>query len=114
MNSSEPLLSQDTPRAIELLAAARTHLLEVLLPSTAGDSRYSALMIANALSIALAELEQQRANPHMSVKSDVGEQLCHQLRDGAVEDLFDDDLLKCLQSDVDARLSVANPKRLSP
>ena len=45
----------DIPDATELLAIARSTLLEKLLPSVPEDLRYDALMIANAMAIAARE-----------------------------------------------------------
>ncbi len=45
----------DRPDAAELLAIARTTLLNKLLPQLVDESRYNALMIANAMAIAARE-----------------------------------------------------------
>jgi hypothetical protein len=46
----------DVPDAAELLAIARTTLLDKLLPQLPAESRYDALMVANAMAIAAREL----------------------------------------------------------
>jgi hypothetical protein len=46
----------DRPDAAELLAIAHRELLDHILPLLAEESRYSALMIANAMAIAAREL----------------------------------------------------------
>ncbi len=45
----------EKPHAADLLAIARTTLLADILPQLAGDARFKALMIANAIAIAARE-----------------------------------------------------------
>jgi plasmid stabilization system protein ParE len=47
----------DHPNAVELLAVARDTFLQELMPLLPESSRYSALMLANALAIATREVE---------------------------------------------------------
>ena len=48
---------RDRPNSAELLAIARTRLMEELLPALPAENKYSALMIAAAMAIAMRELD---------------------------------------------------------
>ncbi|NQU69141.1 MAG: hypothetical protein HQ514_01250 [Rhodospirillales bacterium] len=48
---------RDRPNSAELLEIARTRLMEELLPALPAENKYSALMIAAAMAIAMRELE---------------------------------------------------------
>jgi Domain of unknown function (DUF6285) len=49
---------RDRPNGAELLAVARRSLLEEVAPALQGQPRYVTLMVANAMGIALRELEE--------------------------------------------------------
>jgi hypothetical protein len=57
---------RDRPNGADLLAVARRSLLDDVAPALKGQPRYVALMVANAMGIALRELEEadrfERAN----------------------------------------------------
>lgn len=48
---------RDRPNSAELLEIARTRLMEELLPALPAENKYSALMIAAAMAIAMRELK---------------------------------------------------------
>jgi len=71
-------------------------------------------MVANALRMAQVELDSKVKESDSIPQSQLCKKLSQQLRDGALENLFDQSLLKQLQADVNARLRIANPRRLLP
>jgi len=114
--AANAVISHDSPTALPLIEAAREHLLQYVLPDTKAQNRYSVLMVANALRMAVAELDAkaESAESHSIPQLQLRRQLSQQLRDGVFDSLFDQSLLKQLQADVTARLHIANPRRLSP
>ncbi|MEQ8357001.1 MAG: DUF6285 domain-containing protein [Kiloniellaceae bacterium] len=54
-------MSGGEPKGARLLALARQELLEAVLPALSGDARYRARLIANAMKIAVQELESAAA-----------------------------------------------------
>ena len=51
-------MTRDRPDAAELLEIARAALRESVLPELSGEARFSALMVANAMAMAIRELQQ--------------------------------------------------------
>lgn len=125
----------DQPAAAGLLDMALKTFKEDILPNVAPEKRYSALMIANALSIAgreLTELEDQALTILKSLQTLLGEEkqtdvegrmlyqridaLEHKLCDEIAQGKYDDnrnDLMACLKTLVHARLAISNPKILA-
>ena len=124
----------DIPDATELLAIARSTLLEKLLPSVPEDLRYDALMIANAMAIAarehaagdtamqaevvrLAALLKQQCEPRtganlMSARSDLNRRLAAHIRAGRFDDRDRAALLDHLAQTAADELAVSNPRAL--
>ena len=124
----------DIPDATELLAIARSTLLEKLLPSVPEDFRYDALMIANAMAIAarehaagdtamqaevvrLAALLKQQCEPRtganlMSARSDLNRRLAAHIRAGRFDDRDRAALLDHLAQTAADELAVSNPRAL--
>jgi Domain of unknown function (DUF6285) len=55
---------RDRPNGADLLAVARRSLLDDVAPALKGQPRYLALMVANAMGIALRELEEAERFEH--------------------------------------------------
>ncbi|HYK14591.1 MAG TPA: DUF6285 domain-containing protein [Burkholderiales bacterium] len=124
----------DIPDATELLAIARSTLLEKLLPSVPGELRYDALMIANAMAIAarehaagntamqaevvrLAALLKEQCEPRtgenlMSARSDLNRRLAAHIRAGRFDDRDRAALLDHLAQTAADELAVSNPRAL--
>ena len=125
------------PNATDLIEIALKTFNDNILPEVASEQRYSALMIANALSIAGRELnkgeEQSRiilealqtlfSEKENKDKRDIDglalykeiEDLERQLCDDIARGTFDADfkpLMTCLKTVVHARLAISNPKLL--
>jgi hypothetical protein len=120
------------PGAADLLATARTLLLEEVAPALAASQRYAVLMVANALAIAgreftsrptaQDELARLRAllgdwTPTGNGEADLRDataQLAARIRqDQYVEDEARARLLAHLRETTRARLAVSNPKALA-
>jgi len=124
----------DIPDATELLAIARSTLLEKLLPGVPEDLRYDALMIANAMAIAarehtagdaatqaevvrLAALLKEQCEPRadaelMSARIGLKRRLAAQIRAGRFDDHDRTELLDHLAQTAADELAVANPRAL--
>jgi len=124
----------DIPDATELLAIARSTLLEKLLPSVPEELRYDALMIANAMAIAAREhaagdtamhaevvrlsalLKKQcepRAGANLkSARSDLNRRLAAHIRAGRFDDRDRAALLDHLAQTAADELAVSNPRAL--
>jgi hypothetical protein len=125
-------MSAEQPDALALLDIARETLLGQVLPQLDGDARYQALMIANAMAMAIRELtpgavdhelEAQLLRDlygHLQVSDDEdAERTSERLEDRFARDLrsgeFDGDrqqlVRQLLRARVEARLQVSNPRR---
>jgi len=124
----------DIPDATELLAIARSTLLDKLLPRVPEELRYDALMIANAMAIAarehaagdtamqaevvrLAALLKQQCEPRtganlMSARSDLNRRLAAHIRAGRFDDRDRAALLDHLAQTAADELAVSNPRAL--
>ena len=123
----------DVPTAAELLGTARATLVDELLPALAGERRYTALMLANALAIAARDAAQGAAAIRREVEllrplaaqavppSDPGSDDVHALRRIVAAAIragrFDDPahakaLLAALDEIAAGRLAISNPKAL--
>jgi hypothetical protein len=124
----------DRPDAAELLAIARETLLGRLLTALPEESRYDALMIANAMAIAARELEagdiaeqselarlnalyaessnDVSGNALHSTLVDYNRRLAADIRDGRFDDKLRVALLDHLEKTAVDKLAVANPKAL--
>jgi len=124
----------DIPDATELLAIARSTLLDKLLPRVPEELRYDALMIANAMAIAarehaagdtamqaevvrLAALLKQQCEPRtganlMSARSDLNRRLAAHIRAGRFDDRDRTALLDHLAQTAADELAVSNPRAL--
>ena len=129
----------DRPDASDLLDTARDALLRKLLPALPEKLHYDARMIANAIAIAIREIELaadtdrseweqimnmleegKRTMPQQSVSTDevnrARRKLCNAIRDG----LFDERgerqqmLLATLTQIAHGKLAISNPKALRP
>ena len=124
----------DIPDAPELLAIARSTLLDKLLPRMPDELRYDALMIANAMAIAarehaagdaavqaevsrLAALLEEQCEPGagaelMSARSGLNRRLAAQIRAGRFDDRDRAALLDHLAQTAAGELAVSNPRAL--
>ena len=106
----------------DLLKVARSTLRERIAPALDAGGRYEAAMLANALAIAIRELEQgsgARAEEQdllarfygtsAATLPDLRRRLCHDLRTGAVMASRPDELRTLLHRVVHARLAISNP-----
>ncbi len=107
----------------DLLEVARTVLREQVMPALDGGGRFEAAMVANAMAIAIREIEQggtARAEeqallaeflgvPTATTLPELRRQLCRELRDGAVLADRPDELRTLLRKVVHARLAISNP-----
>jgi hypothetical protein len=107
----------------DLLEVARRTLREQVMPSLEGGARYEAAMVANAMVIAIREIElggRIRAEEQVLLAEFLGtpaaalpqlrRRLCRELRDGAVLTNRPDELRTLLRKLVHARLAVSNPE----
>jgi hypothetical protein len=113
----------DRPSAHELIASAAEHLAVNVRPALAGHDAFEALIAANLLAIALRELElgpELRAADEHDLAGLLGcegpleeleARLADQIREGALDDLFDE-LLAVLRASARRRLEIANPEYL--
>jgi len=124
----------DIPDAPELLAIARSTLLDKLLPRVPEELRYDALMIANAMAIAarentagdtailaevvrLAALLKEQCEPRAgaelrSARSDLNRRLAAHIRAGRFDDRDRAALLDHLAQTAAGELAVSNPRAL--
>ncbi len=124
----------DRPDAAELLAIARSTLLDELLPRLPADLRYTALMIANAMAVASreqaagdadgqAELARLRSlfaedgepPPAAALKTalaDYNQRLVNEIRNGRFDDIERAALLDHLEETTMDKVAIANPKAL--
>ena len=124
----------DIPDATELLAIARSTLLDRLLPRVPEELRYDALMIANVMAIAarehtagdaamqaevvrLAALLKEQCEPRagvelISARSDLNRRLAAHIRAGAFDDRDRAVLLDHLAQTAAGELAVSNPRAL--
>lgn len=105
----------------DLLAVARSTLRERVMPALDADGRYEAAMVANAMAIAIRELElgpaaraEERAlladfyRAPTAALPDLRRRLCEDLRAGAVFESRPDELRILLRRVVHARLAISN------
>ena len=124
----------DIPDATELLAIARSTLLDKLLPRVPEELRYDALMIANAMAIAarehtagdaavqaemvrLAALLKEQCEPRvgaelMAARTDLNRRLATEIRTGRFDDKDRTALLDHLAQTAADELAVSNPRAL--
>jgi hypothetical protein len=124
----------DIPDATELLAIARSTLLDKLLPRVPEELRYEALMIANAMAIAarehaagdaaaqaelarLSALMAERNEPQagtdlVSARAGLNRRLATQIRAGRFDDKDRALLLDHLAQTAADELAVSNPRAL--
>ncbi len=124
----------DRPDAAELLAIARTTLIDKLLPQLADESRYDALMIANAMAIAArehaagdaaAQAELARAcallrehsaplagAPLFAARADCNRRLTAEIRAGRFDNEDRAALLDHLAQTAADELAISNPRAL--
>ncbi|MDN6875668.1 DUF6285 domain-containing protein [Pseudomonas citronellolis] len=119
------------PNAVDLLVAARSTVLEALLPSLPSELHYQCRMVANALAIAVRELElgeqvadleshaldhvlEPQGTPHLPHERALGA-LVKLIRQGDFDrpGAGQASLQQALTAITEARLSVSNPKVLN-
>lgn len=112
-------MTGELPEIDNLLETALTTLRNELLPQLPEQARYTGLMVANALSIALRELrgETERSAMADAIKDLVGSTdvtaLCSAIEAGAFDETSRDIVLRqALMLITRARLSINNPKML--
>ena len=106
----------------DLLEVARGTLREQVMPALDGGARYEAAMVANALAIAIREIEiggkvhaeeqvllAEFLDAPTATLSELRRLLCRKLRDGAVPADRPDALPTLLRRLVHARLAISNP-----
>ncbi len=106
----------------DLLKVARATLREAVAPGLGAEARYHAAMVANAMAIAIREVElgpkaraaerrllgRFHADPEASLP-ELRARLCRELRAGTVLDERPSELHALLQQLVHARLAISNP-----
>ena len=124
----------DRPNGAELLAAARAALLDDLLAELPEQKRYLARMVANAMAIAVRELElgdgaaraeltslrRLYADPEPDVSEEIADRLeamnrrlCADLRGGRFIGTEEEARLRAhLRRSAEARVAISNPKAL--
>jgi Domain of unknown function (DUF6285) len=124
----------ERPTGAELLAAARSALLQELVTDLPEQRRYLALMIANAMAIAARELElgdeidraeltslrrlyqdpEPDSSDEVSARLEaLNRRLCSDIRQGRFRDSADEARLRDhLRRSVEARVTLSNPKAL--
>lgn len=125
---------RNRPNTSDLLEIALKTFNETILPDVGSEQRYSALMIANALSIAGRELNEGKEQGWKILEAlqillgekdkhdieesalyeeigDLERQLCDDIAHGKYDSDFEP-LMTCLQTIVRARLAISNPKLL--
>jgi hypothetical protein len=104
----------DEPDARQLLEAAREAVRIDLLGALPADRRYPALMVANAIAIALRELGERPA-PDPGEAADRA-RLAREIRAGAHDGAAGAPLHAALTREVMGRLAISNPRdpRLAP
>jgi hypothetical protein len=119
-------MSQDIPSAAELLTLAREAFLDSIVGHLPVESRYLALMIANAMAIAAREIEQGPEAAAAERKAILGllpgasaeaqlADLRRELAAGIRNGFFDHEaqrLIAALGTITRARLAISNPKAL--
>ena len=111
----------------DLLKVARAELRERVTPSLNAGGRYEAAMVANAMAIAIRELELgpgARAEEQALLAGfyqtptgtlpELRRRLCQELRAGAVLENRPDELRILLRKVVHARLAISNPDYAGP
>ena len=125
-------MSAEQPDALALLDIARETLLGQVLPQLDGDGRYQALMIANAMAMAIRELTPGAVDyePEAQLLRDLyghlqapdgedaqrtsarlEERLARDLRSGEFDGERQQLVRQLLRTRVEARLQVSNPRR---
>lgn len=106
----------------DLLKVARATLREVVTPGLGAETRYHAAMVANAMAIAIREVElgpnTRAAERHLLGRfcadpaaslPELRARLCRELRGGTVLDERPSELRALLRQLVHARLAISNP-----
>jgi len=93
--------AMELPEAADLLAIARTTLLDEIIPALTGDARFKALMVANAMAIAgrAAQTDPIDDIPNASL-------ICANVRAGKLDD--DQDLANKLLAHAEARCRISS------
>jgi hypothetical protein len=117
------------PDARDLITLARETIATELAPTLQGEQRYQALMVANALAIALRELEhaedvrapageRRRLQELYGDSVDAGEdltrlnqRLAQDIRRGDLDGAVDLGLRRLFRAQVSERLRISNPRR---
>lgn len=136
-------MSVEQPDALALLEIARQTLLEQVVPELAGDARYQALMVANAMAMAMRELRPTVRDSKAATRSlrelyrrlgapdgsdgdgpdgpqtdlgsaDVEVRFARDLRNGVFDGEAQQQVRKLLRARLEARLAVSNPRRVEP
>ncbi|WP_372986353.1 DUF6285 domain-containing protein [Marinobacter sp.] len=112
------------PDSRDLLTEARQVLLDSLVPELAGEQKYQALMIANAMGMAIREIEQRERGEPEATDQVLSKFLAgHQLQDDPLQgeqtlarallerrlDGDDPELRSVLKGMTEARLRINNP-----
>jgi hypothetical protein len=101
-----------SPRAAEvagLLAVARDAVRQEMMPRLAGEDRYRAAMVANAIAIAIRALEAPEDG-----SEEARRRLAADIRAGRVGPEAADLVEPALRRSVEARLRISNPGALEP
>ncbi len=107
----------DRPTAAELVEAVREFLADDVVDATEGRVRFHARVAANALSMVERELavgpeHEERARARLTrLGFDSDEDLARAIREGAVDDRYDE-VKAALYQTVEDKLRVANPDHL--
>ena len=118
---------RNRPDATELLEIARQTLLDEILPSLSGDKKYSALMIGNALAMAIREIRSEDISKSENALfenlynapgdnitlEEWHTRLCQDIRSGKFDQQGAGRLRALLLEQVCDRLALSNPKYLA-
>ena len=120
-------MMRDQPDAAELLSIARQVLREDVATALSGEQRFNVLMVANAMAMAIREIEQggQLDAAALSalaslydepdpIADDLSRKLARDIRAGQFDDgVKAAELHEILMSDIRRRLAIGNPRYLA-
>jgi hypothetical protein len=120
-------MTRDQPGAADLLKIAREVLREDVAPAVSGETRFNVLMVANAMAMAIREVEQGAELDEAALSdlvalyedtgataADLSRKLARDIRTG----FFDEgakavELHDLLMTDIRRRLAIGNPRYLA-
>ncbi len=94
-------MRMEQPGAADLLAIARTTLLDEIVPQLSGDVRFKALMVANAMAIAERAIMTESTPEQFDIVT-----ICAKIRAGIHDD--DPEMAARLLADAEARCRISS------